>query len=625
MTTENQPRYEFKQLIELQSNLVNLFDIEGVMLYANQAYLNTFGFKEEDILGKKIFSLLPKQNANNLKKIIEEIQIQPSPFTHEHRTILNTPEGERWFHWQHTAVLNENGKTDFIIGIGKDVTTFVEAEEELKRNEERYRRIFETSPLGILTSNIKGTITSCNPAFASMSGYTVEDFVGTHFTKLPTLHTQKLELYWDLFQNTLSGKNIDNFTLTWKHRNGNIRTGKANTSIIRKEGKIHEIQIIVEDITEKKQAEQAIAESDERFRQLSNLATEGILIHENGICTDCNLAFSKITGYSQEELIGMDLISTLITPEFHEITINSIQQNNLEPYEIEFFHKKGHVVPIRLHSRPIEWQGVKSRIVNVQDITQQKKAENKILMLNKELEERVNLRTTQLQEANKELEAFSYSVSHDLQAPVRAIRGFSDIINEEYEDQIPEEVKEYFERIQASTKKMNQLINGLLDLSRLGRKNLHVETIKFDAMANKIFQELAASEQGRTIKFTANTNQTILADKEMLTILLRNLIGNAVKYTRREPNPEIIFSVQTNNNQPVFYISDNGVGFDMEYAEKLFQPFQRLHTGELFEGTGVGLSLVKRIIQHHQGNVWVESEEGKGTTFYFTIGELSIT
>ena len=252
------------------------------------------------------------------------------------------------------------------------------------------------------------------------------------------------------------------------------------------------------------------------------------------------------------------------------------------------------------------------------EITALKKVEEEVRRLNNDLEARVKVRTRELYAANKELESFSYSVSHDLRAPLRAINGYSQILLEDYENKLDEEGKKLLSRVVFNTNKMGQLIDDLLEFSRLGKKALNKAEIDLDIMVKEI-----VDEQLQTNKFPhaiiAGQLGIAIADEGTIRLVFQNLLLNAFKYSSKKENPVIEIGVIETDKGNAYFVKDNGAGFDMTYYDKLFGVFQRLHRQEEFEGTGVGLAIVQRIILRHSGQVWAESEVDKGATFYFTL------
>ena len=242
--------------------------------------------------------------------------------------------------------------------------------------------------------------------------------------------------------------------------------------------------------------------------------------------------------------------------------------------------------------------------------------------LNKELERRVIDRTKQLEAANAELESFSYSVSHDLRAPLRSIDGFTGMLIEDYSDLLDDQGKDYLQRVNTNTKRMTQLIDGILDLSRLTRGDINKQPVDLSEMAQVISEELQQQNPERCVEFNITSGLEVNCDARLLRAVLENLIGNAWKFTSKRDVTSIEFGCTKINGQSTYYVKDNGAGFDMANVEKLFGTFQRLHTSEEFEGTGIGLATVKRIVNRHGGDVWAESVVNQGATFYFTIPDL---
>jgi light-regulated signal transduction histidine kinase (bacteriophytochrome) len=261
------------------------------------------------------------------------------------------------------------------------------------------------------------------------------------------------------------------------------------------------------------------------------------------------------------------------------------------------------------------------------DITERRHAELELRKHRDSLEELVAQRTHELAAANKELEAFSYSVSHDLRAPLRSIDGFSHILLDDYGSKLDPAASGYLHRIRTAAQRMAQLIDDLLELSRVTRGELFIEPVNITALAKSIVGDLKAANPERQTKITIEPKLRAQGDVNLLQIMLQNLIANAWKYTSKEAVAEITLGKLDAEQNNIFYIRDNGAGFDMRFANKLFGAFQRLHGSDEFEGTGIGLATVQRIIERHGGKVWGESEMGKGATFYFQlpVGTVSDT
>jgi PAS domain S-box-containing protein len=266
---------------------------------------------------------------------------------------------------------------------------------------------------------------------------------------------------------------------------------------------------------------------------------------------------------------------------------------------------------------PLSEQGL--MISTVQDVTERWHAEDEIRKLNTELEERVTERTAQLESANKELESFAYSVSHDLRAPLRAIDGFSRILQQEYEHKLDDEGKRLLGIIRTSTNKMDHLITDILALSRVSRNQLNFLPIDMTALVNSVFDEIVSPEALERVAFKVSELPELKGDPILIRQVWTNLISNAIKYSQPEENPTIEINGVVKDGNCTYSIRDNGVGFNPKYSDKLFGLFQRLHKESEFEGTGVGLAIVQRIVHRHGGQVWAEGEVGKGATFYFTI------
>jgi PAS domain S-box-containing protein len=256
------------------------------------------------------------------------------------------------------------------------------------------------------------------------------------------------------------------------------------------------------------------------------------------------------------------------------------------------------------------------------DISRHKKTEERILSFNSELEQKVKERTKELETANRELEAFCYSISHDLRSPLRIIHGYTSILLEDYVRQLDQEAQRLGDGILSNTLKMGQLIDDLLDFSRLGRKELVKRNVPMKPLVQNIWSEFQKYETDRKIDFRVDEIPEAMADDVTIRQVWANLVSNALKYTKHQEKTVIEVGCEGNGNRTTYYIRDNGIGFDMRYYDKLFGVFQRLHSPEEFEGTGVGLAIVQRIIARHGGKVWAKAKPNEGATFYFSLSEM---
>jgi len=256
----------------------------------------------------------------------------------------------------------------------------------------------------------------------------------------------------------------------------------------------------------------------------------------------------------------------------------------------------------------------------VQDITERKEIEEKIQRLNAELEERVKTRTGQLEAAIRDLSSLSYSIAHDLRTPLRAVNGFSHALQEEYEAQLDETGQKYLQRVISASLHMEQLLEGLLTFLQISRMDIHVKKVDLGNLASQSFSELRVIQPERRVEFICRPTQPALADPRLIRIAIHQLISNAWKFTDGRDRQRIEFGSFEQDGKIVFFIRDSGIGFDMTYNEKLFGVFQRLHPVGEFKGIGIGLAIVKRIIDRHGGTIWAESALDQGATFYFSLG-----
>lgn len=364
-----------------------------------------------------------------------------------------------------------------------------------------------------------------------------------------------------------------------------------------------------------------LRQSEARLRRLVEANILGITITDaQGVIIEANEAFLSLVGYTQEALCSGQLTWQMLTPpEFHkqdQAALEQIRQTGVaSPWEKEYLHKEGRRVPILIGCVALEGRADTALSV-ILDLSARKQAEQLVHQLNQTLQQR-NL---ELEATNKELEAFSYSVSHDLRAPLRSIDGFSQALLEDCIDQIDPLGQNYLQRIRQATQRMGRLIDDLLSLSRVTRSEMRVDTVNLSVLAQAITIELHQMAPERQVQFQVQAGLITQGDPQLLRVLLSNLLENAWKFTSKHPQAAIEFGATlTQNGKKVYFVRDDGAGFEMAYASKLFGAFQRLHPMAEFPGTGVGLATVQRIVHRHGGQIWAEAAIEQGATFYFTL------
>jgi PAS domain S-box-containing protein len=374
---------------------------------------------------------------------------------------------------------------------------------------------------------------------------------------------------------------------------------------------------------QRKQVEEALLSSEERYRTLVELSPDALFVQINERIVFVNSAGVKLLGAtSPEQLLGhpfRDLMPADDWQYFKQRLEKMGQEGKPTPFvEHKMRRLDGTRVDAELAAAPLIFAGRSAAQVIAHDISERKHAEEEIRRLNADLERRVGERTAELENTNKELEAFSYSVSHDLRAPLRHIEGFIEILTATDEN-LRAESRQHLETIANSARQMDRLIDDLLAFSRTGRVELKKTTLSLNDVVQSAIQDLQHEIDGRQVEWVLGNLPEVEADPALLRQVLLNLLGNALKYTRTRKPARIELHLRDTGVEQIISVKDNGVGFDMRYAHKLFGVFQRLHRAADFEGTGVGLANVRRIIHRHGGRTWAEGEPDKGATFYFSL------
>jgi len=378
-------------------------------------------------------------------------------------------------------------------------------------------------------------------------------------------------------------------------------------------------------VIERQREREALQRNEIYFRHLTENALEFITILNRDGTIRYESPYVELTlRYQREDYLGksaFDFVHPEDLPRVLQAFAGCLQKpGNTPTLLFRFRHKDGSWRVLEgFGNNLLDDPVVAGIIFNSRDITERTQAEEEIRKLNTELERRVIERTAELAAANKELEAFCYSISHDLRAPLRVIDGFSHILLKHYTDKLDAQSQDYLQRVRAATNRMGELIDDLLYLSRVTRGEMRREVVNLSVLAKTIARGLQETQPERQVTFVIADGLIVNGDVRLLRVVLENLLGNAWKFTGGHPRARIEFGVTQRDGNKVYFVRDDGAGFDMAYANKLFGPFQRLHTRAEFEGTGIGLVIVQRIIQRHGGRVWAEGEVERGATFYFTV------
>jgi len=610
-------KQEWEDIFQAIGHPTIILDAQHNILSVNKATIKAAGADSaEELIGRKCYEIF--HNAGEppegcpLKKVLAS-------------TILESNEMEiealgGVFLISCTPVFNEKGNLQKIIHIATDITERKQMEEEIKR----LSSVVKQSTEGIAIANLDGNLTFVNDAWCKMHGYkSPKELLGK---SLAISHNKE--------QINNEVKPFNEKVMKFGSYSGEVghitKDGKpfptlmTTTLLKNKQGKPYALAGIAKDITERKQAEEALLESEERYRMLFDGALDGIALADadTGILLDCNKALADLVSRNRAELIGQ-----------HQAILHPLSNNT--GYSPTFKHhltdKEGHVLETQVLSKTGEIREVeiKANLLYLRgremlqgifrDITERKRAEQEIGKLNAELEQRVKERTAELEAVNKELESFSYSVSHDLKAPLRHIIGFVELLKDRTIQSLDKESLHYMNIILLSTNKMGTLIDDLLSFSRMARAEMMKAKVNPNQLVEEAINTLNAETEGRDIAWNVDQLPEVYGDPAMLRLVFVNLISNALKFTRKRPQARIEIGCTDNEKESLFFVRDNGEGFDMEYAKKLFGLFQRLHKADDFEGTGVGLANVKRIIQRHRGRTWAEGKVNEGATFYFSL------
>jgi PAS domain S-box-containing protein len=500
---------------------------------------------------------------------------------------------------------------------------------ERKSAEERFHQVIERAPNGMVMVDQEGNIVLVNTQVEKSFGYRRDELLGQ---PIEILVPKRFHAHHYSYRN--------NFLADPAARP--MGTGRDLYGL-RKDGSEFPVEIglnpletkqgmmvlgTIVDITERKRAEETLRRSQEQLAGVISSAMDAIItVDSEQRIILFNAAAERMFRIPADEVVGQSLerlIPARYRPTHHkhiqDFGRTSVTKRTMGSLGAIFgLRADGEEFPIEASISQLESEGGRFYTVILRDITERKRADEQNRRLNEELEERVAERTAQLQVANKELEAFSYSVSHDLRAPLRHINGFSLALLEDCADQLDETGRGYLQEVRSASQEMAQLIDDVLRLAHVTRSEMQRETVYISKIAREVLDELQAREAGRKVNAKIEEGLITSGDKRLLRILLSNLLGNAWKFTSKGEIAEIAFGQEQVDDEDAYFVRDNGAGFSMAYVNKLFGVFQRLHSNNEFEGTGIGLATVQRIVHRHGGRVWAVGKVNEGATFYFTL------
>jgi PAS domain S-box-containing protein len=596
------------------------------ILTSNPMAQSLLGFSEEQMAGKTVGELpwhFLRENGSEMPMDQYPVNLALASCKPVRNRIVGVqkPDGaERlWILVNADPMLDERGVISEVIVTFINITEHKLAEEAVRSANAYNRSLIEASPDPLVTIGPNGKITDVNTATETVTGYRREKLVGTDFSDYFTDPEKARAGYREVFQKG----SVRDYPLEIQHRNGQVTSVLYNATVYRDEqGQAKGVFAAARDITERKQAEQKII----HLASIVESSDDAIIGKGlDGTVTSWNRGAEKIYGYSADEMIGRSV--SLLVPPGRENQVPLILERiargeHIEHHETVRRRKDGKDIFMSLTISPV--RDAEGRIVAAstigRDITEHKQVEEEIHQLNLELEQRVLDRTTQLEAANKELEAFSYSVSHDLRAPLRHIDGFMELLQKRTATSLDTQSQHYMATISDSARRMGMLIDDLLSFSRMGRHEMSRMPVNLGALVVEVVREFDLEVKTRTVNWRIAPLPVVSGDPAMLRIVLVNLISNALKFTQPRQEAEIkIDCAPGKETETVVYVRDNGVGFDPDCANKLFGVFQRLHRVDEFEGIGIGLANVRRIITRHGGRTWAEGKLGQGATFYFSL------
>ncbi|MDB5600169.1 MAG: sensor signal transduction histidine kinase [Xanthobacteraceae bacterium] len=607
----------YRGLLEAAPDAMVVVNQGGEIVLLNLQAENQFGYRRDELLGQKVKNIIPEGFAERL--IADDLRSAEDALAQQIGTGIElTGRRKDGGEFPIEIMLSPLESTEGILVTAaiRDISVRKAAEKHLAQMESRYRGLLEAAPDAMVVVNQGGEIVLLNLQAEKQFGYRRDELLGQKVKNIipegfaERLLADGLRSAEDALAQQI-GAGIE---LTGRRKDGSEFPIEIMLSPLESaEGIL--VTAAIRDISVRKAAEKHLAQMESRYRGLLEAAPDAmVVVNQGGEIVLLNLQAEKQFGYRRDELLGQE-VKNIIPEGFAERLIaddlrsaeDALAQQIGTGIELTGQRKDGGEFPIEIMLSPLESAEGILVTAAIRDITERKRHERTLQEKNNELQVAVN-----------DLDAFSYSVSHDLRAPLRAIDGFSQILLKQYGPLLTGEPHKYLQRVRDNTVQMGHLVDDLLRFSRLGRQPLAKQLVPTGTIVEQVLREARQQAAGRSVKVSVGDLPPVWGDAALLKQVFMNLIDNAFKYTRLRDDAVVEISSSKIDGEQVFVVRDNGVGFDMQYADKLFDVFQRLHRAEDFAGTGVGLAIVQRIVQRHGGRVWVEAAVDHGATFHFT-------
>lgn len=621
-----------KELVESSPESIMVRDIEtGRIVDCNENALKRFGYSRDEFMQKQYWELCPVFQPDGTRSILKQNESIARALAGE-KTVCElvhiNAAGEQMYSEVRLTKLDLPGRNLMRISV-IDITEKKAAQERLDENILMFREFFESAPEAIVVrDNDNDTFIDCNDIALSRFGYDRETFLNKQPWDLCPKYQPDGRLSSEV-QSTNIAKALAGekriYELVHLDSQGRELYSEVRLTRLNIAGRNLTRTSII-DIADKKRAEAAILKSRANLNAIVNNAdTAYILMDDKQTVVTFNEVAERMAldAFGTSLTVGVNFLNSL-PPQKQQVFmtyLEKVQAGEKIVYETSYPDKKGGNtwLYVRIYGIRDEQNNTFGLCIAASDISRRKKAEKEITELNQSLEEKIKLRTAELEQANHELESFSYTVSHDLQAPLRILRGFSDVLIEEHGDKLDASGRESLEIISKNAELMSQLIKELLDFARIGKTSLVKRSISMDEICSGVIDGVRKLDPSIKADISLQPLGNAYCDPTLIRQVWSNLVHNAIKYSGKKPQAQIEIGKTLVNGVEAYYIKDNGAGFNMKYAHKLFGVFKRLHSSDEFEGTGVGLAVVHRIITRHGGEIWADAKVNEGATFYFTL------